>query len=61
MVAHNFVGQWVIFTCEAVLIHAHAAMPVARHPSVTALDAHGLGVDVRKILVEADGTFAALI
>ena len=47
--------------CEAALSHVHAVMPVAGHPSVTTLDAHGLGIDVRKILVEADGTFAVLV
>ena len=52
-IAHNFVGQWVERRREATNVNARAPMPVARHPSVTTLDARSLHVDVREVLVEA--------
>ena len=61
VVAHNFVGQQVVFMCEAALIHTHTVMPVARHPPVTALDARCLRVDVQEVLVEADGAAPLLV
>ena len=53
VVAHDLVGQRVEMPQHAWNVHVRAPMPISGHPSIAALDARGLGVDVGKILVEA--------
>jgi len=52
VVAHDLVGQWVE-VAPTWKLFARAPMPVPGHPSIAALDASGLRVDVREVLVEA--------
>ena len=61
VVAHDFVGQRVEIPRRTWELPARAPMPVPRHPPIATLDASSLGVDVRKILVEADGTVLLLV
>ena len=61
VVTHDFVCQWVEMPQHAWNVHACMLMPIPGHPSIATLDAHSLGVDVGKILVEPYHTFAALI
>ena len=53
VVTHDLVSQWVIDTSKAAHIHTHTMMPIARHPTVTTLDAHCVSINIWKIFVEA--------
>ena len=55
VVAHDLVRQRVEMPQHAWNVHARAPMPVPRHPSVAALDARGLGVDVRTMRMDELG------